>query len=46
MSLRVEVGEQSMEELWVSFGGWRCSVERGRARRIEPGDGASTAAEF
>ena len=35
MSLRVEVGEQHTAELWASFGGWRCSVERARARRSE-----------
>jgi hypothetical protein len=34
-SLRVEVGEQVTTELWVSFGGRRCSVERARARRSE-----------
>jgi len=34
-SLRVEGGEQSTTELWPSFGGQRCSVERARARRSE-----------
>jgi len=34
-SLRVEVGEQSTAELWVSFGGQRCSVERARAHLSE-----------
>ena len=42
----MEVGEQSTEELWVSFGGRQCSVEHARARRRERDDGASTAAEF
>jgi len=45
-SLRVEVGEQSTVERWASFGGWRCSVERARARRSELDDGTSAAAEF
>ena len=35
MSLRVEVGEQHTAELWASFGGRRCSVERARARWSE-----------
>jgi len=34
-SLRVEVGEQVMAELWESFGGRRCSVEHARACRSE-----------
>ena len=34
-SLRVEVREQSMAELWASFRGQRCSVERARAHRSE-----------
>jgi len=34
-SLRVEVGEQVTAELWVSFGGRRCSEERARARWSE-----------
>ena len=42
----MEVGEQSTAELWASFGGWRCSVERARARRSEPDDTASAVAEF
>ena len=45
-SLRVEVGERSTEELWANFGGRRCSVGCARARRSEPDDGASAAAEF
>ena len=35
VSLRVEIGEQVTVELWASFGGRRCSVERARARRSE-----------
>ena len=31
----MEVGEQDTTELWVSFGGRRCSVECARARRNE-----------
>jgi len=31
-SLRVEVGERSIAELWANFGGRRCSVGRARAR--------------
>ena len=31
----MEVGEQVTAELWASFGGQRCSVERARARRSE-----------
>ena len=42
----MEVGEQSTAELWASFGGRRCSVERARARRSELDDGASAAAKF
>ena len=34
-SLRVEVGEQSKAELWTSFGGQRCRVERARAHQSE-----------
>jgi len=34
-SLWVEVREQVTAELWASFGGQRCSVERARARRSE-----------
>ena len=42
----MEVGEQNTAELWVSFGGWRCSVERARARWSEPNDDTSAAVEF
>ena len=45
-SLRVVVGERSTTELWPNFGGWGCSVGHARARRSEPDDGASAAAEF
>ena len=43
---RVESGERLTAELWVEFGGLRCSEERTRARRSELATVSSLRARF